>query len=149
MSLAWPGDGGSETSPILDTPGNNNSGFQDAGPTFSDLDADGTVEIVMAFSRGTGTNVFSGLAVYNAEDGSLAWDFLSDTRQGAGGQQKTPTIADLDLDGTMEIIIHNNVVDHPLVRLGPTRPIRDLARRLTRTMRCGVSRTSSVLERLE
>ena len=58
-------------------------------------------------------NVFhSGLAVYNAEDGTLAWDYLSATRQGRNADLRVPAVVDLDLDGTMEILIHNNVVSH-------------------------------------
>jgi RHS repeat-associated protein len=110
-SLAWPGDGGTETSPFLDAQ-TNNSPYRYAGPIFADLDADGTVEIVMGFSVGINFNVFSGVVVYNAEDGSLAWEFTSDVRHGAGNSVRVPTVSDLDLDGTMEVVIHNSVLDH-------------------------------------
>lgn len=112
-TLAWPGDGLSESSPLLAATPNNTSAnhYKEAGPTFADLDGDGTVEIVMAFKDGTRWNRFSGLAVYDASDGSLVWEFLSTFRQGSA-HTKPPTVVDLDLDGTMEVIVHNSVVDH-------------------------------------
>ncbi len=109
-TLAWPGDGGSGTSPIL-AAGVNGS-YRYAGPTFADLDGDGTVEIVMPFSTGFNYQVYSGVVVYNAEDGSVAWDFQSTFRQGGGNDQKAAYVADLDLDGTMEVIVGNSVLDH-------------------------------------
>jgi RHS repeat-associated protein len=112
-TLAWPGDGASESSPLLDATPDSTDGnhYGNAGPTFADLDGDGTVEIVMAFKDGTGSSIHSGLAVYDPTDGSLIWEFLSTFRQG-GGQTKPPYVVDLDLDGTMEVIIHNSVVSH-------------------------------------
>lgn len=105
-TLAW----ASETSPLIDDGGQTNWGA--AGPTFADLDADGTPEIVMAFSRGFSFNTFSGAVAYDATDGSLEWEFLSTFRQGDHNAVKVPYVADLDLDGTMEVIVHNSVLDH-------------------------------------
>jgi RHS repeat-associated protein len=109
-TLAWPGDGGSEDSPQLQD--NLDAKVIDTGPTFADINGDGSVEIIMGFHIGINFGVYSGVVVYNAEDGSLLWDYLSETRQGAGNQPRMPYVVDLDLDGTMEIIIHNNVLDH-------------------------------------
>lgn len=108
-TLAWPGNGGSEDTSI---PTNAFLNWQDAGPTFADLDADGTAEIVMAFTTGFGFNTFAGAVAWNAADGSLEWEFFSDFRQGDHNLVKVPHIADLDLDGKLEVIVHNSVLDH-------------------------------------
>lgn len=110
-SLAWPGDGGSETSTVLDELLGTLT-YWSSGPAFADLDADGTSEIIMGFAWGGNFSVFAGAVVYDATDGSVLWDYLSDFRAGGGNRARIPTVVDLDLDGTMEIIIHNDVLSH-------------------------------------
>jgi hypothetical protein len=104
-------DGSSEDSPLLNLV--NNSWDNGAGATFADLDADGTIEIIMT-TRGLNPDLTSsaGIVVFNAEDGSLAWEFLSGTTHIGVTDNRPPTIVDLDMDGTMEVIAHRDVVDH-------------------------------------
>ena len=110
-SLAWPGDGGSETSPLMESLSGTLS-YRLAGPTFADLDGDGTSEIIMGFAQGINFSVYAGAVAYDATDGSLLWEYFSDFRAGGGGRVRIPTVVDLDLDGTMEVIIHNDVLSH-------------------------------------
>jgi len=110
-TLAWPGDGGSETSTIF-TDNVAQNGYRGQGPTFVDLEGDGTIEIVMASSIGFNHNTQSMVVVYNAVDGSIKWEYLSDVIQSDHNAPRMPYVVDLDLDGTMEIIVHNSVIDH-------------------------------------
>lgn len=107
-SLAWR----SETSHYLSTTNGGSGDLHHAGLHLADLDADGTVEIVAAIDQGFNHNVYSGALVYNAEDGSIQWEYMSDFRQGGSNHQKMATVVDLDLDGTLEVIVHNSVLDH-------------------------------------
>lgn len=110
-TLAWPGDGGSETSAIFDA-NNSQSDYFNQGPAFVDLEGDGTTEIVMASSIGGGNGVQSFVVVYNAVDGSIKWEYLSPILQSGQNDARMPYVVDLDLDGTMEVIVHNSVIDH-------------------------------------
>ncbi|NGX17232.1 FG-GAP-like repeat-containing protein [Wenzhouxiangella sp. XN24] len=114
-TLAWPGDGGSETSPILGFPtaGSSSGSYRYTGPTFADLDADGVVEIVMPWRIIGSTSAYgqSGVTVYDSRDGSIEWEFTGPDQFG-DADYKPPVVADLDRDGTMEIILHTQVVDH-------------------------------------
>ncbi|MBA6411800.1 VCBS repeat-containing protein [Parahaliea sp. F7430] len=109
-TLAWPGNGGSETSAYL------NPAFMDyqhSGPTFADLDGDGRVEILMTGKIG---NVVNGtiqhvLTVYNSVDGSIKWEHVGEYYSGNADEQP-PVVADLNLDGKMEVILHTSVIDH-------------------------------------
>lgn len=106
-SLAWAGDGGSEDVPLL--AGSN--GIHRTGPVFSDIDADGTAEILVGFSDGFNRTTYSGVVVYDLQ-GRLKWAYLGDQVHSGHGGNKLVAVADLDLDGTMEILIHNQVIDH-------------------------------------
>jgi RHS repeat-associated protein len=108
---AWPRQGGSETT-VSFGEGNTQNGFSDQGPTFADIDGDGTVEIIMASSINSTFRTQSLAVVYNAEDGSIQWEYLSPIQQSASNAERMPYVVDLDLDGTMEIIVHNSVLDH-------------------------------------
>ncbi|NNF60475.1 MAG: PASTA domain-containing protein, partial [Gammaproteobacteria bacterium] len=115
----WPGDGFSvgvsETIALDNMIGNSSAGgFSQMGPTFADIDADGTVEIIMPwYSAGLGGGTIrGGMTAFNAEDGTIAWEFLTGNLQFGDSDYKPPLIADIDLDGTMEIIYHNYVMDH-------------------------------------
>lgn len=108
-SIAWPVNGGSETSTILST--TNGGSYTDTGATFSDIDGNGTTEIVMATQKGSGVGTFAVVVVYDGADGSILWEYESDIAQSSAGP-RMPYIVDLDLDGTMEIIAHNSVIDH-------------------------------------
>jgi RHS repeat-associated protein len=112
-TLAWPGDGASGTSALLTRPPLATSqAYREGAPSFADLDGNGTVEIIMAWRRNASdTGLRSGLVVYNSVDGSLLWDYIG-PEQRADADYKPPVIADLDLDGTMEIIVHTDVVSH-------------------------------------
>ncbi len=107
-SLAWV----TGTSHYLSTTNGGSGKLHSAGLELVDIDADGTVEIVVGIDMGFNHNVYSGVIVYNAEDGTIQWEYMSDFRQGGSNDQKMATVADLDLDGTMEVIVHNTVLDH-------------------------------------
>ncbi len=107
-SLVWPGDGSSEAMSV-DIGGR----FGEMGPTFADIDGNGTVEIIMPwyiFGVSSST-IRNGMTVFNSADGTILWEFLGELQRG-DADAKPPVVADLDLDGTMEIIFHTNVVDH-------------------------------------
>jgi hypothetical protein len=77
-----------------------------AAPSLADLDGDGQAEVII------------GNVVLNGLDGSLRWDGNVTVRAGAGVGNNaflgpTSTIADLDLDGTPEVIAGNTVYDGP------------------------------------
>jgi len=114
-TLAWPGDGGSATSPILGFPtaGSSSGSYRYTGPTFADIDADGVIEIVMPWRiiGSVPAYVQSGITVYDSRDGSIEWEFTGPDQRG-DADYKPPVVADLDRDGTMEIIAHTQVVDH-------------------------------------
>ncbi len=110
-TLAWPGNGGSGDSAYV-LPGNVNWSY--AGPTFADLDADGTVEILMVANI-AGTywpgSVRHVLTVINSVDGSIKWEHVGEDFYYDANPQP-PVVADLDLDGTLEVILHTAVLDH-------------------------------------
>ncbi|MEM1411250.1 MAG: RHS repeat-associated core domain-containing protein [Pseudomonadota bacterium] len=108
-TLAWSGNGGSETSVFMSTQVAN-AAWYSAGPTFADLDADGSTEIVMVAINNSGG--FNGVVTYNAEDGSIAWEYVSPNRSTVDQTYRIPVIVDLDLDGTLEIIVQDFVLDH-------------------------------------
>ncbi len=112
---AWPGDGGSATSPTLGLPaaGSSSGAYRYTGPTFADIDADGVVEIVMPWHIIGSVSVYlrSGITVYDSRDGSIKWEYTGPDQR-ADADYKPPVVADLDRDGTMEIILHTQVVDH-------------------------------------
>ena len=103
----------SETSAILPTVGASAlSVYSNEGPTFSDLDGNGTVEIIMTWRYTESTGIYrSGLTVYNSVDGSIVWEYTGPQQEG-DADYKPPVVADLDLDGTQEIIVHTDVVSH-------------------------------------
>ncbi len=108
------GVGVSETIALDNAIGNSSAGgFSQMGPTFADLDANGTVEIIMPwYTHGAGASTIrGGMTVFNSADGSIAWEFTGDLEFG-DSDYKPPLIADIDLDGTMEIIYRAYVLDH-------------------------------------
>lgn len=109
-SLAWPGDGGSESLTLVSLQ-NAGASWRYSGPTFADLDADGVVEIIMLFDIPLPIGRTTGVAAYDSRDGSLLWEFDTGVVK-ATSRFKPPVIVDLDLDGTLEIIAHNSIVDH-------------------------------------
>ncbi len=103
-------DGASEP---VSFPLSANSQYTDQTPTIVDLDGDGTPEILMAlrFFNGTPVGTFSGAVVaYNA-DGTVRWEYLG-SPQGGDSDGKPVYVADLDLDGTVEVLSHTDVIDH-------------------------------------
>lgn len=108
-SLVWGGDGATESAPGAV----GSQGWRYMGPSFADLDADGKAEIIMPVARGAGLYTYEhGVVVFNAEDGSLAWEYYGDVRYGVQGSDKAPVVADLDMDGTMEVIVQRMVLSH-------------------------------------
>ncbi len=77
-----------------------------AAPALADLNGDGQPEVIV------------GNVVLNGLDGTVVWDGNVTVRAGAGVGNNaflgpTSTIADLDLDGTPEVIAGNTVYDGP------------------------------------
>ncbi len=112
-SLVWDitPDGSSEAISLTTT----NPGFSyyaGQGPTVTDLDGDGAPEIIMAlhFGNAGASQFFSGVVAYNT-DGSIRWEYQG-VPQGGDADSKGVYIADLDLDGTVEVLHHTNVLDH-------------------------------------
>ncbi len=108
-SPAWGATGVSQDSALVTFNIANNT-----GPFFADIDADGQAEIIQQWVINSSPNsaVRSGISVYNAVDGSIQWEYLG-PREGSSGDNQAPvTVVDLDLDGTMEIILHNSVISH-------------------------------------
>ncbi len=56
--------------------------------------------------------MYAGIVVYDAADGSIVWEYMSDFRAGGGNIARIPAVVDLDLDGTMEVILQNKVLSH-------------------------------------
>lgn len=109
-SFVWDLPGG--VSEPLSIPLSPNSQYQNQGPTITDLDGDGSPEIVMALRYGNaGGGLFFGAVVaYNA-DGTVRWEYTGSPQSGDSGG-KPVYIADLDLDGTLEVLSHTDVLDH-------------------------------------
>ncbi|MBL3616339.1 MAG: putative Ig domain-containing protein [gamma proteobacterium endosymbiont of Lamellibrachia anaximandri] len=113
-SLVWPGDGASEPLGLVSSIGNSSDGgFAQMGPTFADIDGNGSVEIIMSWYTGAfgAAAPGNGVTVYNVADGTILWEYLGTTIAG-DTDYKPPTVVDLDLDGTLEIIFHKEVLDH-------------------------------------
>ena len=99
--------------PLIRNPANPTIPLMDwrsAGPTFADLDGDGKAEIIMGFYHsGGGQN--PGVVAFNGDDGSVKWIYF-----GApffnGTVAYMPQVADIDLDGTPEVIYDRFVLDH-------------------------------------
>ncbi|MBN8609285.1 MAG: hypothetical protein J0L92_01785 [Deltaproteobacteria bacterium] len=77
-----------------------------AAPSLADLDGDGQAEVIV------------GNVVLNGLDGSVRWDGNVTAGMGVGVGNNaflgpTSTVADLDLDGTPEVIAGNTVYDGP------------------------------------
>ncbi len=102
-TLAWPGNGASEDVgfPI---------DWNQAGPTFADIDANGSVEIIMPWHTG-GLEPGNGVTVFNSADGTILWQYKG-TIVAPDTDNKPPAVVDLDLDGTMEIIFGSEVISH-------------------------------------
>lgn len=100
--------------------------YSGRGPTIADLDADGTPEILMAMNpRVVGVGRISmGIVAYNA-DGTIRWEFTGPD-QGGDIDGKPLYVADLDLDGTVEVLYHTSVVHEqngvPVLKFNLTAP---------------------------
>ncbi len=111
-SLVWSLPDGASEAVSLPLPTTGLNYYEGIGPTVIDLDGDGAVEILMPLAyRPSGVSgVLGAIICYNA-DGTIRWEF-SGAEQGGDDDSKPLAVADLDLDGTLEIIYHTNVVDH-------------------------------------
>lgn len=87
--------------------------YSGQGPTVTDLDGDGSAEILMNIHFGNGAGAgqhFSGIIAYNS-DGTIRWEYQG-VPQGGDADNKPLYVVDLDLDGSVEVLHHTNVVDH-------------------------------------
>ncbi len=111
-SLVWSLPDGASEAISGDVPFGNNY-YANRGPTIADLNGDGSPEILMPLAYDPGAPVFNflgGIVAYNA-DGTILWEFAGVEQSGASFG-KPLHVVDLDLDGTLEVIYHTNVVDH-------------------------------------
>ncbi len=111
-SLVWSLPDGASESVSLPLPNGGLNYYYGIGPTVIDLDGDGSTEILMPLSYSP-SSVFGALGAviaYNS-DGTIRWEF-SGAEQGGDHDEKPLAVVDLDLDGTVEIIYHTNVIDH-------------------------------------
>ena len=91
------------------------SRINDAGISAVDLDGDGNLEIVVASAQINLDAISQGsyVVAYEGATGEVRWEFTSsllDTGNAFFGQHFA--VADIDLDGTVEILIGNSVIDH-------------------------------------
>jgi len=91
------------------------SRVNDAGPSAVDLDGDGNVELVVGSARINLTPISQGsyVVAYEGATGEVRWEYTSaslNTNNSANGQHLA--MADIDLDGTVEILLGNSVIDH-------------------------------------
>lgn len=86
-----------------------------SGLTIADLDGDGSAEILLAYSVPFGTtgNDQVAIAAFSGS-GEVLWESLGSIVKGfpARGGPPPVQIADLDLDGTMELLYHTDVFSH-------------------------------------
>ncbi|MEZ5552896.1 MAG: putative Ig domain-containing protein [Pseudomonadales bacterium] len=86
------------------------------GPSAVDLDGDGLPELLVASTGAPGTNGATGRAhitAYNGQTGAILWEYTGPLEATANGRSGSHwAIADIDLDGTVEILFGNNVVSH-------------------------------------
>ncbi len=106
----WNSTGVSEA-PVTGTSGNSHF---NVSPSAVDLDGDGKTELILAtngVSSFTSTRVI--VVAYNGQTGQILWEYVGPLQ---GGQVSARgdhwAIADIDLDGTIEIIFGGQVIDH-------------------------------------
>lgn len=110
---AWPSSGLSEANSFTTA---LNSGNLLASPVAADLDGDGAPELITGLtnvSQNTTVQNTTRAAVvaYDGRTGSVLWEFVGGITYSIG-RAAVPTIVDLDLDGDMEIIWSEHVLDH-------------------------------------
>lgn len=87
--------------------GKQNSPLTD--PVAVDLDGDGNVELIASFELGTNSRR---LVAINGTDGSVRWESTAVPTYGGFYHTGQYGVADLDLDGSMELIFGPSVISH-------------------------------------
>ena len=72
----------------------------DASPSIADIDGDGVLEVIIGAGETPHGGGDKGLYVLEGGNGTLRWRF-----QAGGGLDASPSIADIDGDGRMEIVV--------------------------------------------
>ncbi len=117
-TLVWGRDGRTEDLPAGISLGSTFWGKK--APLLADLDANGQAEIIMPFltgennTSGVSSTRRSGAVAYNAADGTVKWQYISDSDDVVkhNNNHEPVYVADLDLDGTLEVLYHKHVIDH-------------------------------------
>ena len=82
-------------------------------PSAVDLDGDGSVELVVAATgRTNGSVSLPHVIAYDGATGFIEWEFIGPPAVATTAQPVPWVIADLDLDGTLEIVWGTSVIDH-------------------------------------
>jgi len=85
------------------------------GPVLYDLDGDGVVEVLAKMSGpapATGAPGALIVLAYDSRDGSIVWQYDSPALPFNPGNNFPPIVADLDLDGSPEVLAQDLVLDH-------------------------------------
>lgn len=93
--------------------GNQSSG---TSPVAVDLDNDGDIELVHGYTSIFGPApqgvTYSAVVVYDGATGDIVWEYLGSLTTGLNDRTANPIVVDLDLDGTLELLWHNQVISH-------------------------------------
>ncbi len=86
--------------------------FRNLVPSPVDLDGDGQVELLIAVRSLNGTFTGPSVIAYNGQTGEFLWRYSSPFLANPPVAPNPWVIADIDLDGTVEILFGDSVIDH-------------------------------------
>ncbi|PIE38478.1 MAG: hypothetical protein CSA53_04185 [Gammaproteobacteria bacterium] len=101
----------------VDLPNSGGILYYGQGPVPVDLDGDGAVELIQFYwNNASDPNYFrrrTSVVAYDGSTGNVLWKYLGEDQHyvGAGISDRNPVIADLDLDGQVEIIWNHHVLN--------------------------------------